>query len=91
MATTSVLIRARSMDEQFDNPVFFETTATVAQASVGGLPAYLQLDNFLAANPALAGMHYFRIEITPTIPAPIWAFMAITNDDSEQATTVTPE
>jgi hypothetical protein len=89
MATTTLNIRARSMDESSE-PIFFDTSTAVVR---GGdlVPGYVQFDNFLAANPALASMHYFRVEVSSVPPVPIWAFIAIANNDSEQVTTITPQ
>jgi hypothetical protein len=88
MATTTLTIRARSMDEPGE-PLFFETTATIAKA-VNEVPGYVQLDNFLATSSAVAGMRYFRVEVSTLTPVPIWAFMTVTNNDTEQLTTITP-
>jgi hypothetical protein len=53
-------------------------------------PAYTQV----ALDPLFAGFgpahRRIRSEITPVGPAPIWAFVAITNNATEQFTTITP-
>jgi hypothetical protein len=88
MQATTVIIRARSMDKPAA-PLLFETSAVVDKR-YGDAPGYLQLDDFLAGNPALAGVFYFRVEVSPVSPVPLWSFLTITNNDTEQLTTITP-
>jgi hypothetical protein len=53
-------------------------------------PAYTQV----ALDPLFAGFGpahpRIRAEVTPFSPAPLWAFVAITNNGTEQFTTITP-
>lgn len=52
-------------------------------------PAYAQLDPMTEAIRA-SGHQRIRIQVTPLTADPIWAFASITNNDTQQVTTVTP-
>lgn len=52
-------------------------------------PSYAQLS--LAEVPELVGHQRVRIEITPTSSDRIWAFVSITNNQTQLVTTVTPQ
>jgi hypothetical protein len=54
-------------------------------------PGYLQISHLLERYPVLSGASHIRIELVPvTSGLRYWAFVSITNDDTEQITLVTP-
>jgi len=55
-------------------------------------PAYLQLDSLTTLFPALSQVERFRVEIEPLTPGlRYWAFVSITNNETQHVTTVTPQ
>ena len=55
-------------------------------------PAYLQIDALSALHPQLTATSRFRIEIVPLTPGlRYWAFVSVTNNETQHVTTVTPQ
>jgi hypothetical protein len=52
--------------------------------------AYAQVDHFQALLPITAASP-LRVEVEGASSAPIWAFVSITNNETQQVTTVTPQ
>ena len=54
-------------------------------------PGYAQI-SITDLFPNIHGQDRLRITVTPTTPgANIWAFVSVTNDDTQQVTTITPQ
>lgn len=54
-------------------------------------PGYLQMGDFLANWPQLAGATRARLEIEPASPGlRFWAFVSVTNDETQHVTTILP-
>ncbi|HVR44304.1 MAG TPA: hypothetical protein VMS56_12770 [Thermoanaerobaculia bacterium] len=59
-------------------------------------PGYLEIGDFPRRFPQLAGTENVRVEVEPVAaggaaPARIWAFVSITNNETQHVTTVTPQ
>jgi len=66
-----------------------ELTFVVAQLGLPNYPGYTRLD--LSSIPALQNQERIRIELTPiTQGLRYWAFVAVTNNETQHVTTVTP-
>lgn len=88
MASSQVTIRAKTMG----NPgtTLVEMNLPIERSAAQEVPGYLQLDNFLANNTAFNDGDYFIVEVSANPAVPLWAFIAIANNDTEQVTTITP-
>jgi hypothetical protein len=55
-------------------------------------PSYLRIDALADAYPQIRGHDRVRVEVaSAVIPAkPIWSFVTVTNNDTQQVTTITP-
>jgi len=79
-----------------DNSVLSsEVVRLIAPASVGGepsFPAYAEITSLTSKHPQIVNARRVRIEIEPMTPgAKIWAFVAITNNDTQHVTLITPQ
>ena len=70
-----------------------ETTVTlVLQGNPDSVPGYAQFVDLVAVFPQLAASETIRVEITPISPGlRFWAFAAITNNETQHVTTITPQ
>lgn len=104
--TTQVLIRIFSMDDQ-EGPgsqplvqtiVTLATPAGVPTASgYPSAPGYVQLADF-GNMPELEGVERVRVEVEPVdnllnpdAEVRIWAFVSVTNNETQHVTTITPQ
>jgi len=53
-------------------------------------PGYAQLGPLTASLPGIAAAERIRIELTPSSGARIWAFISITDNETQEITTITP-
>ena len=56
------------------------------------VPGYAQIGNFVRAFPELVGASRVRIEILPVTPGlRFWAFVSVTNNETQHVTAVLPK
>ena len=56
------------------------------------IPGYAQIGNLTDTYPQLLSADRLRIEITPVTPGVrFWAFVSVTNNDTQHVTTITPQ
>lgn len=56
------------------------------------IPGRIQINNLADAYPAIRGAERVRVEITPATPQlRFWAFVSITNNETQHVTTITPQ
>jgi hypothetical protein len=76
------------------NEVLVDDTLNLRQAGVGGLvPAfarYTSVDDLVARYPQLNGISAVRITLSTPDATRIWAFAAVTNNETQLITTVVP-
>jgi len=53
-------------------------------------PGYAQILDFTSSIPELLGKERLYIEIVPDKSTPIWAFVSVTNNETQHVTTITP-
>lgn len=79
-----------------DRDVLAETRLTLSKpinsgAEPGDLPGYAQIGNFTDTFPQLAAFPRLRVEITPISEGVrYWAFISVTNNETQHVTTITP-
>ena len=55
-------------------------------------PGYVQVGDFITEFPSLAGIERIRVEIEPVSPdLKFWAFLSVTNNETQHVTTITPQ
>lgn len=54
-------------------------------------PGYLQMGDFVAWHPQLAGHDRVRIEVEPPAGVHFWAFVSVTNNETQHVTLITPQ
>lgn len=75
-----------------DQTVLAESTVTLRSPNAGLAPGYAQLGNLTDTYPQLVSADRLRIEITPVTPGVrFWAFVSVTNNDTQHVTTITPQ
>lgn len=56
------------------------------------IPAFVRVDSLVDRHPALSAESLVRVEVTPLTPSMrFWAFVSVTNNDTQHVTTVTPD
>lgn len=88
-----VLLRAYSINEK----LLLETTITLSNGdsaadSHPAFPGYAQIGGLTEQYPQLRSEDRVRIELRPVSPAlRFWAFVSITNNETQHVTTITPQ
>lgn len=54
-------------------------------------PAWAQVGDFVARHPQLAGNDRVRIEVEPQAGVRFWAFVSVTNNETQHVTLITPQ
>ncbi len=58
-----------------------------------GNPPFAQISDLIATYPQLVGKIQLRVTLTPSIPGnpDLWAFISVTNNETQQVTTISPQ
>jgi len=80
-------IRGRILDET-TQAILVDDLPTVSPA----LASYVQINSLADAYPQIRGHDRVRIEVesTSTPPKPIWAFVSVTNSETQHVTVIAP-
>ena len=76
-----------------DQDVLAETRLTLSHLGevTGEIPGYAQIGNFTDTFPQLSAFPRLRVEITPISEGVrFWAFISVTNNETQHITTITP-
>ncbi len=91
-ATHGSAVRVRIFPFQGDTPVVDQTVTLLQASDTITAPSQIGLHGLTAVYPALTGIGPFRIEVDAGSPVQrLWAFVSITNNDTQELTTVTPQ
>jgi hypothetical protein len=91
VSPTPAVVRMRVVPLQSVNAIADEDVELAAGDSLGMVPAYLQI-SLSERFPNLAASQPVRIELQAAKPdLELWAFVTVTNNDTQEVTTATPQ
>lgn len=88
----TVRLRVYASDETTPAAEIQLTLSTPSGIDDSTYPGYAQIGSLMDAYPQLRSASTARVEITPlTSGARIWAFVSVTNNETQHVTTITPQ